>query len=392
MTVIKVGIRVRGWALMALLAGFLLVLAVFWPRFNYLPPEDFPFTAQRLSDSPIITVDKSPRLQLLAREEGHININGPTMILVPDWVEQPLGKYYLYFSHHQGDFIRLAYADLPEGPWIVHEPGVLALEDSGFPVDSLPVLAPEDGFAELWQNFSIYIVRDAVIALYRALVIDQHARQERGVALSKDNTAHIASPDIVVDHDNQRILMFYHGQRDTLSQVTGIASSTDGISFANTGKTLAGVYMRYFKYRDKHYLLGSPGILFRSDHLLGPYQPRDKSLFEPDIRHAGVMLEGDSLLVAWSRVGEAPEKILLSQIDLSSADWDRWRATEAVEMLRPELPWEGAGIEAAPSLRGELVMVANELRDPHLFKDQDGSRYLLYVGAGEQGIGIASLE
>jgi beta-xylosidase len=38
------------------------------------------------------------------------------------------------------------------------------------------------------------------------------------------------------------------------------------------------------------------------------------------------------------------------------------------------------------------VIAANELRDPHLFKDQDGSKYLLYVGAGEQAIGIASLE
>ena len=195
-----------------------------------------------------------------------------------------------------------------------------------------------------------------------------------------------------MDHDNQRILMLYHGQRDSLSQITGIASSADGISFTTTGKTVAGVYMRHFQYRDKHYLLGSQGILFRSDTLLGPYQPRDRSLFEPDIRHAALLLEADSLMVAWSRVGEAPEKILLSQIDLLPADWNHWRATEGVELLRPELSWEGADMEPLPSLRGEMVMVANELRDPYLFKDQDGSKYLLYVGAGEQAIGIASLE
>jgi hypothetical protein len=108
-------------------------------------------------------------------------------------------------------------------------------------------------------------------------VTDQQTRQERGIALSQDKTPHIASPELVVDHDNQRILMFYHGQRDTLSQITGIASSGDGISFTNTGKTVAGVYMRHFEYRNKQYLLGSPGILFRSDSLLGPYQPRDRS-------------------------------------------------------------------------------------------------------------------
>lgn len=389
---IRVGIRALGWTLACVLMLFVALLTVLWPQNNYLSPEALPFTAQRLAHRPIITVDNSPRLQQLAEAEGYININGPSMILVPDWVENPLGKYYLYFSHHKGDFIRMAYGDMPEGPWTVYEAGVLSLEGSGFPVNSVPQLTPEAGFAELWQNFSIYIVRDVVLAIYKALVTDQQTRQERGIALSQDKTPHIASPELVVDHDNQRILMFYHGQRDTLSQITGIASSGDGISFTNTGKTVAGVYMRHFEYRNKQYLLGSPGILFRSDSLLGPYQPRDRSLFEPNIRHAALLLEEDSLMVAWSRVGEAPEKILLSQIDLSPADWDRWRATEGVELLRPELSWEGVDMEPLPSLRGELVMVANELRDPYLFKDQDGSKYLLYVGAGEQAIGIASLE
>ena len=40
------------------------------------------------------------------------NINGPSLIRVPAQVwPQPLGRYYLYFSHHKGAFIRLAYAD-----------------------------------------------------------------------------------------------------------------------------------------------------------------------------------------------------------------------------------------------------------------------------------------
>ena len=39
------------------------------------------------------------------------------------WVDRPLGRYYLYFSHHAGKFIRLAYADALTGPWKVHEGG-----------------------------------------------------------------------------------------------------------------------------------------------------------------------------------------------------------------------------------------------------------------------------
>jgi hypothetical protein len=48
------------------------------------------------------------------------NVNGPTVIRVPRWVERPLGRYYMYFAHHGGQFIRLAYADSVRGPWKVH--------------------------------------------------------------------------------------------------------------------------------------------------------------------------------------------------------------------------------------------------------------------------------
>lgn len=376
----------------AVLVGLFLVLAVLWPRTHYLPAQKLPFSAQRLADSPILTVAKSPRLTALAEAQGYININGPTMIRVPDWVEQPLGKYYLYFSHHKGDFIRMAYADLIEGPWTVYEPGVLSLQQSGFPVNQVPSLSVLAGFAELWHNFSIFIVRDTMLAIYQALDTDQERRKDRGLTLSQTKTPHIASPDIVVDNRNQRILMFFHGQRDSLSQITGIASSEDGVNFTATDKTVGAVYTRYFNYGDQHYLLSSPGILFRSDNILGPYTPRDKSLFEVNLRHAAVMLEGDYLTVAWSKVGEAPERILLSQVDLSASNWNRWRATEAVELLAPELPWEGASLAPMPSLRGELISVANELRDPYLYVDSHNKKYLLYVGAGEQAIGIASLE
>jgi hypothetical protein len=43
------------------------------------------------------------------------------------------------------------------------------------------------------------------------------------------------------------------------------------------------------------------------------------------------------------------------------------------------------------SLRGELGLPANELRDPYVFTDDDGQVYLLYVGSGEQDIGLARL-
>src|SRR5438067_6281806 len=75
----------------------------------------------RLPNNPIITPE-------LSRSIGD-NINGPSLIRVPDWVASPLGRYYLYFAHHQGKFIRLAYANALAGPWKIYEPGTLRLDE-----------------------------------------------------------------------------------------------------------------------------------------------------------------------------------------------------------------------------------------------------------------------
>ena len=55
----------------------------------------------RFVDEPIIP-------PFLEQEIGS-NINGPSLIRVPDWIEDSLGKYYLYFADHKGDRIKLAY-------------------------------------------------------------------------------------------------------------------------------------------------------------------------------------------------------------------------------------------------------------------------------------------
>ena len=87
-------------------------------------PDGIEVRASRLRQNPLITVDSS-------RSLGD-NVNGPSIIRVPSWVHQPLGRYYLYFAHHKGHHIRLAYADAIAGPWKVHEPGVVQVRDTAF--------------------------------------------------------------------------------------------------------------------------------------------------------------------------------------------------------------------------------------------------------------------
>ena len=77
---------------------------------------------KRLDSNPIIHLSMSPSL-------GG-NVNGPSLIRAPSWLTDPLGKYYLYFAHHAGSFIRLAYSDHLEGPWNIYEPGTLHIEQS----------------------------------------------------------------------------------------------------------------------------------------------------------------------------------------------------------------------------------------------------------------------
>ena len=76
-------------------------------------------TIKRLAHGPIIYPELDASIGT--------NINGPSLIRVPDWLPDRLGTYYLYFGHHQGKYIRLAYADRLEGPWTIYKPGTLQL-------------------------------------------------------------------------------------------------------------------------------------------------------------------------------------------------------------------------------------------------------------------------
>jgi hypothetical protein len=63
---------------------------------------------ERLPANPIITE------KMLSVDDAD-SINGPSLIRVPPWVKNPLGKYYLYFAHHAGKYIRFAYANRLRG-------------------------------------------------------------------------------------------------------------------------------------------------------------------------------------------------------------------------------------------------------------------------------------
>jgi hypothetical protein len=315
---------------------------------------------ERLIDRPIITPDLDPNIG--------VNIEGPSMIRVPEWVPGRLGAYYLYFADHKGSYIRLAFADQPTGPWKIHPPGSLQLAQSRFLTEP-PEVTPEEfaKFEERWKQSGMQMSHDL---------------------LSEITTPHIASPDVHVDLEARRIVMYFHGLDAVGTQVTRVATSPDGVTFTAQPQVLGRSYLRVFRHRGMTYGLAMPGQLYRSrdgfrDFETGP------SLFNPHMRHAALLKGGDELLVFWTQVGDVPERILVSRIDLSG-DWLSWREGEAVEILRPERDWEGADAPLVPSIRSTAYGHVNQLRDPAIF-EEEGRIYLLYAVAGESGIAIAEL-
>lgn len=299
-------------------------------------------TITRLANGPIIVPDMDATMGS--------NIQGPSLIRVPDWVENPLGKYYLYFADHRGTYIRLAYADELTGPWSMHESGSLTLEQSFFP-STCPPCSPAPG---------------STAALY----------------------AHIASPDVHVDNENQQIIMYIHG-RDVGRQLSRLALSTDGLHFEGRPENLGRPYFRVVEHGAYHYAMAMPGFLYRSRDGLSDFQEGPR-FFNDNMRHNALLVRDNTLHVFWTQAGHAPERIFMSTIEMNG-DWMSWTESEPVEVLRPEAEWEGAMLEIAPSRRGHIDEKVNQLRDPTIF-EEDGELYLLYSVSGEHGIAIAKIE
>lgn len=298
-------------------------------------------TVTRLADGPIIT----PELD--ARMGG--NIQGPSLIKVPDWIENPLGEYYIYFADHRGEYIRMAYADSITGPWTVYSPGALQLEDSFFPTTCPPCSLAPGRTAPLY--------------------------------------AHIASPEVHVREDLQKIVMYFHGRGEG-RQFTRHALSNDGINFEGKEEDLGRAYFRVIEHEDNYYAMAMPGFVYRSPDGLSNFE-EGPQLFNDNMRHSALLIRDGLLYVFYTEAGYSPERILLSTIDLS-VDWKNWQASEPVEILRPETVWEGADLPVERSRRGYIDVPVNQLRDPAIYQEGDRT-FLFYSVAGENGIAVAEL-
>ncbi|HKK63138.1 MAG TPA: sulfatase/phosphatase domain-containing protein, partial [Bacteroidales bacterium] len=350
------------------------------------------YSVKRLNKGqPIITQEMFTKLGV---PEAGENINGPDVIRVPEWISpenraHPDAEYYCYFAHHDGGYIRMAWASKIEGPWNLYNIG-----------ENIPI-----------GNRGVLDLGDDVIELDNGIVIPNN---------------HLASPDAHIDHENQRIILYFHSGASTyvndekIGQRTYVSYSPHGLDFYDNIQPviISNTYSRVFKYNDNLYALTNDGTPFKAMDASDPWTPPNgfdfsEKLWEqhpgnpfqeditgisgiPDselrVRHPSVRVVGDQLHVFYSRRGDLLENIQMSTIDLSAGDWTKWDASyPPIKIYRTNPGWEGGDLTPSPSRRGYAPEDVNQLRDPFVFEDNDGSLYLFYTGRGEDAIGVVQL-
>jgi len=301
-------------------------------------------TVERFETNPLVAPDSDDRIGT--------NVNGPSVVRAPPWVDDPLGEYYLYFAHHGGQYVRLAYADDFRGPWTVHTPGVLDIRETRF----------DD---------------------------------------------HVASPDVHLDREAERVRLYFHGccgpfdhDCGEFDQATDVATSTDGLDFRVRGETLGGAYFRVWERESvdessesdgtEYYALASDGHVYRGTDPLAPFE-RERRLF-PRNRHFAVRpLDDDRLQVFLSRRGDRPERLMVAVVD-TSKPVSAWRPDPypPETVLWPERDYEGGNRPLDTSATGAADEPVRALRDPAIF-EEEGRTYLFYAVAGERGIAGAEM-
>ena len=396
---------------MVVLAAFLVFLlrhvAVFF--WGIGSNEVLGYSVKRLNGgNPIVTQHMFAELGV--PDEGE-NINGPSVIRVPDWLPReertsPKANYYMYFARHGsdlvGDYIRLAWAERIEGPWTLFQIG------ADVPPGSRGVLdTGTNGTIEIFGG--------------------------------RDITGSVGSPDVIVDHANRRFVMYFHSQRMPKNQKPGdrrparlystalVATSWNGLDFNRSENdsppghgirphSLGRSYFRTFEANGWLYAIANtgtmyrapaPGILLDSEAIWAQAWERDdgplrrtykaayaKQGMPPQLRfrHFAVLPAGDELHFFFSRKADIHERIQMAVVDISgNNNWKEWPVSyPPLEILNPEMEWEGANRPLKISKKGGATGV-RQLRDPCILKDEDGSLYLFYTGAGEEAIGVVQL-
>ncbi len=276
------------------------------------------------------------------------NINGPVCFKVPPWIKNPLGKYYLIFSDHQGSYLRLAYADSMNSDWTIYKTKILEIKK-----------------------------------------------------LNKILYDHIASPDIYIDNFHKQICLYFHSRSRKYGreQLTFVALSKNGINYRiKSLDPIAPFYFRIFSYKRNYYGLSKGGDLFKSKNKFLKFK-FIKNIFNRyndkyhnqigSVRHLCLLKKKNYLEIFYTKIGDKPERIYQGILKLFK-DERNWNVKSQKEILRPTKVYEGSEIKVRISRSGPSKKIENALRDPYVIVDKINT-YLLYCVKGEKGIALAKI-
>lgn len=320
------------------------------------------------------------------------NINGPCVIALPDWLPKEKrvnakANYYMYFGHHQGTYIRMAWAEKITGSWHLYN-----------------------------ADRNTRPSKRGVLSLF-----SDETKKKIVFENSVEILDHIASPIVTIDNEKKQFILFFHGptkltMEKKINQRTFVAFSADGIHFQNDIKPvmLGDSYFAPFVYKSRYFAFSNRGIFqaappkdafyevpfgfdfskvlwsSRNDFFRDAILKTGNPIFR--VRHLSTYLDKDILHILFSSCFDTPEQIYYCTVRLDSGTSKDWKSNEFICVMRAKEVWEGGNLAPVMSEDGSAKTMINEVRDPYIFKDTDGRYYLFYCAGGERGIGIASLK
>lgn len=273
------------------------------------------------------------------------NINGPTVMQLRFGIhKRPF--FVLFYANHKGKFIRVAVSKQPAGPFI-----------------RIRVW----GLHWVWNPLA-------------------------------ERWGHVASPESVLV-DGKRYLLSHSPSRRLPKQRTYAARLYLGLFSPRPRLTQLPAYARIFSWQKKMYAVANGGALYRIEQ--PGWKPREleidvrEAIHSPAletslrIRHPFILPIGENLVLFFTRRGDSPERILASLVVFNS---DQSASVgKPIEVLRPELRFEGSGIPTKASAGGIAKDSENAVRDPFVF-ELEGKYILYYSVQAERGIACAELD
>jgi hypothetical protein len=104
------------------------------------------------------------------------------------------------------------------------------------------------------------------------------------------------------------------------------------------------------------------------------------------VRHPFVLNYQGRHLMFFTRIGDAPERVMMSEMLVHESGMSI-DLKGCVEVLRPELEYEGVLHAKVPSIKGRARVPSNAVRDPFVLFEE--GEYFLYYSV-EAEFGIAS--